>query len=161
MRVIVNAVNTKNRYLWLDDVLNQYARIAIVGGPKTGKTTLANRITDRPLISTDGWQQLEWSEASKTVADLANKIKGKVAIEGVAAIRAVRKGMKVDALLLLVDPLIEQTPRQRAMSKSQLTILKEVQKMYPDLPVLIAPEAPPAWNQEGKEDEEATEKTFH
>src|SRR5262245_4436614 len=41
---------------WFDDVLGKYSRVAIVGGPRTGKTTLSATVSDRPVIHTDDFK---------------------------------------------------------------------------------------------------------
>ncbi len=43
-------------------MLNRYARVAIGGGPRVGKTTLAALATDRPVVHTDDWRGLPWSD---------------------------------------------------------------------------------------------------
>lgn len=68
-------------------------RIAIVGGPHTGKTELAARFPVAEagrVYHTDDVMGLGWSEASEAVADWFNR-QGPWVIEGVAVPRALRK----------------------------------------------------------------------
>lgn len=73
-------------------------------------------------------------------------------VEGVAAIRAIRKGMKVDAIVLLEGAIDELTPRQEGMRKGVMTVLEDVRKQQPDLPVLYAP---PIAKEDDEEETEA------
>jgi len=134
-------------------MLQKYDRVAIVGGPQVGKTTISRRIKDRPVLHSDDFKHLDWSAASQEMAERANAVKGKVAVEGVAAARAIRKGMRVDAILVLQEPVVKQLkPGQATMTKGVHTVLAEVRKMFPDLPVLTAP-PPPVWDKDDDEEE--------
>lgn len=46
---------------------SRYRRIAIVGGPRTGKTTLSQVVTDRPVIATDDFMGAPWEEVPSRV----------------------------------------------------------------------------------------------
>lgn len=117
-------------------------RIAIVGGPRTGKTQAARAValaTGLPLVSTDDFIQLGWSQASQHVADLLADGAPRV-IEGVAVARVLRKALRdrpgerpVDRLVILTVPKVEQTDGQRAMASGIDTVLEEV---LPDLQAL-------------------------
>lgn len=114
-------------------------RIAITGGPKTGKTTLARKMSGDlmvALVSTDDYADLGWSESSQAVADrLAEP--GAVLVEGVAVPRALRKAIAerpetkpIDKLIVLQTPKAQRTDGQRAMAKGVHTVLGEI---LPDL----------------------------
>ncbi len=120
-------------------------RIAIVGGPRTGKTTLAaklSRDTGLPLIATDDYKDMGWSEASAHVAGLIAKNEPAI-IEGVAVSRALRKALDARPEERPIDKLIvvepsrrwhekhsPQSDGQKAMGKGVHTVLDEI---LPDL----------------------------
>lgn len=108
------------------------ARIAIVGGPKTGKTTLANQL-DVCALHTDDVAHLGWSEASEA-ASLWFDVPGPKVVEGVAVARALRKwlsrtevGRPCDVLIVLSHPFVELTVGQVSMGKGIVTVLKEIE----------------------------------
>ena len=114
-------------------------RIAITGGPKTGKSTLAVKLaaeTGLAVTGTDDFASLGWSEASQAVADHLGK--GLPGItEGVAVPRALRKALvaspdskPIDKLIVLASPKAPRTPGQVTMGKGVHTVLDEV---LPDL----------------------------
>ena len=110
-------------------------RIAIVGGPRTGKSTLAaklSRDTGLPLIASDDYKDLDWSEASQHVADLLTKNEPAI-VEGVAVPRALRKMLAarpeerpIDKLIVLEAPKVPRSNGQKAMSKGVHTVLDEI-----------------------------------
>lgn len=131
----------KSRIAWFKQVLKDFDRIAITGTPRGGKSTLS-KWSDRKVIHTDDFKDKEWSEASQFVADQCNKLQGKFVVEGVSVPRALRKGLKVDVVVLLVDPLQLLTKGQLSMAKSVKTVLDEWAAKNPDVPILIAPAIP-------------------
>jgi hypothetical protein len=108
-------------------------RIAITGGPRTGKTTLAKTAAGTITVrSTDDVKGLGWSEASASAATWFDA-QGSICIEGVAVPRALRKwlaahptGKPVDEIYVLTVPLAPQTPGQAAMGKGVMTVLAEI-----------------------------------
>lgn len=112
-------------------------RICITGGPKTGKTTMADRMslgatadirhTDDLIASHD------WSAASLEVSTWFDA-PGPWIIEGVAVSRALRKWRDahpgepppVDRVILLVTPHVE-------LSKGQATMAKGVEKVHGEI----------------------------
>lgn len=70
-------------------------RTVIVGGPKTGKTTLA-QMTPEPTYHTDDYMHLGWSEASQAVSELFFA-SGPWTVEGVATARALRRWLRRNA----------------------------------------------------------------
>lgn len=105
-------------------LLSECARIAIVGGPKTGKTTLAQVSDERPVIHTDRFQHLPWEEVPAAILERCAPL-SQFVIEGVQVARALRAGLIVDAVLYLDDPCAEQSKGQRAMSKAVSTVFAE------------------------------------
>ena len=104
-------------------------RIAITGGPKTGKTTLAKelgnvRSTDDLMATTD------WSGAS---AEAAKWIAQGQSLEGVTVPRALRKALDaspdkpVDKVIWLGTPHANLSPGQRAMAKGCETVFREIE----------------------------------
>jgi len=112
-------------------------RLVILGGPRTGKTTLARTFGTLgvPVVSTDIYDDgRSWSAQSEAVAALFNA-PGEWVIEGVTTVRALRKWMRAhagkpcDKVIYLVTPY-------PPISKAQFTLLKGVAKVW----VGVAPE---------------------
>ena len=120
-------------------VFKLYDRIAITGPSGCGKTTLAKTITDRPVFYSDDFKHLGWSEASEETARVINAHQGKLLVEGVAIARALRKGMKVDAVILLTAPKREQLPGQVSQGKGIHKVLNEWRAANPKVPVYVEP----------------------
>ena len=113
------------------------ARLVIIGPPKAGKTTLG-----RELAASSGVQlrhtddligELDWSGCSERIASDWLAQPGPWIIEGVAAVRALRKwlaanreGKPCDKIIALSRSWIELTTRQAAMASACATIWGEV-----------------------------------
>ena len=107
----------------------------ILGGPRTGKTTLAGELAaGRPVYHTD---QLvgthEWSAASAVVAQWFDELGDEWVIEGVTAIRGLRKwlaahpeGSPADEIIWLKQPRERLSHRQLTMMKGCITIMSEI-----------------------------------
>lgn len=110
-------------------------RLAIAGGPRTGKSTLAVQLAAEmqlPLVATDDFIHLGWSPASQAVADLLADAVPRV-VEGVAVVRALRKALAdrpeerpVDRLLVMQVPFVELTDAQARMTTVIFTHLEEI-----------------------------------
>lgn len=115
-------------------------RICITGGPRTGKTTLANRIADEygdhtgvTVAHTDDVMDLGWSEASLEVSKWLDA-PGPWIIEGVAVSRALRKwhashpGERppIDKLIVLSYPWENLTVGQHSMAMGIRTVTDEI-----------------------------------
>lgn len=112
--------------------------LAIAGGPRSGKTTLATELALRSgtaLLSTDDLIGLGWSEASQAVAARMLTATADLIVEGVAVARALRKvlaqtaGRPCDRLVLLAGRRREAgpaSPGQVAMAKGVDTVLAEI-----------------------------------
>lgn len=124
---------------WVASVLTSHARIAIAGGPRTGKTTLSQRVTDRPVFHGDDHIALGWSQASEHLAAQVNAAAGPLVVEGVQVPRALRKGMRVDVVIWLERPYVAQTPEQAIMAKGCRTVFDEWRSANPTVPVVYAP----------------------
>lgn len=109
-------------------------RVVIVGGPRTGKSTLAHRLAspERVRCTDELVGVLEWSEASAEVARWFDE-PGPYVIEGVATARALRKwlaahpGAALDAVVVLTGrPFAELSKGQAAMNKGVATVWNEI-----------------------------------
>lgn len=122
-------------------------RICITGGPKTGKTTLAERLFERhdwphaqpncdgcgQLYHTDDLIHLGWSEASQAATAWLDE-PGPWIIEGVAVVRALRKWRDqhpgepppVDRVIRLTTPHVELSKGQATMAKGEETVWQEI-----------------------------------
>ena len=120
-------------------------RLCIIGGPKTGKTTLAAELAASPgplavgtagsafrVRCSDEAMHLGWSEASAEVALWLDNA-GPWIVEGVAVPRALRKwlaahaeGKPCDIVLVLTTAHVELSKGQAAMGKGVATVWAEV-----------------------------------
>jgi hypothetical protein len=108
-----------------------------MGGPKTGKTTLANRVDDRLVFHTDDYRHLPWSDVPHAIIrDLAGK--DTFILEGVQVPRTLRKGLSVDAIVYMTRPKVrDRRPRQSSMDKAVRTVFDEWRSTNPGVPVFI------------------------
>ena len=110
-------------------------RILIIGGPRTGKTTLARQLSTAAR-STDDLIHLGWSEASEAASHWFDDA-GPWVIEGVAVVRALRKWFlrnpivdstrttqrkACDRIISLRTPHVSLTPGQLSMADGHETI---------------------------------------
>jgi hypothetical protein len=113
---------------WFHALMQKHKRIAIAGGPKCGKTTLAATIdVGFMAIHGDDSIKLGWSESSQMLADYVNS-QGEfwpLVVEGVQVPRALRKGMRVDCVIWLSHPHEALTKQQEAMAKGCGTVMRE------------------------------------
>jgi|SRR5579863_3059323 len=109
-------------------------RIAIVGGPRSGKTELAKKLGLQLGITVKSTDSLagSWSEMSR-VASMCFDELGPLIVEGVAVPRALRKFLErsfqrrpVDQVYVLTRPWVELTKEQEAMSKGCATVFHEI-----------------------------------
>lgn len=121
----------------LQEALAAHARIAIGGGPRTGKTTLAGAVTDRPVLHTDERCGLPWSEQpAALIAACAQH--DRFVVEGVQVARALRKGLQIDVLIWLVRPMAERTPQQVALAKGVATVIESIRAEL-EIPIVVVP----------------------
>ncbi len=131
------------REQWFKGVLAKYERIAICGGPRAGKSTLSMLAlgTGKHVIHSDDYMALDWSEASAELARVANNTRGGLVVEGVAVPRALRKGLRVDCVVWLDEPLEPLTKGQQSMRKGCMTVFADYYRDNKNVPVLQAPKA--------------------
>ena len=110
-------------------------RIAIIGAPRAGKTTLAEEIARTsgcPLLHSDDLIALGWSAASAEIARVLHTTDD-IIVEGVAVVRALRKALAscscapVERCIVLVRPRLQLTPRQLGMARGIWTVLAEIE----------------------------------
>jgi hypothetical protein len=107
-------------------VLERYNRIAIVGGPKAGKSTLADSVTDRPRWSSDSIIGThEWDAMPEAVKAACDGMGTRWVVEGVQVARALRKGLQVDAVVHLRGARDVLSPGQETMAKGVGTVLRD------------------------------------
>jgi hypothetical protein len=103
----------------------QYPRIAIAGGPRTGKSTLASLFNDRKIVRTDDYMDtIPWGDIPEIIAAECAKYETFV-LEGVQVGRCLRRGLKVDLALWLDRPYLPLTLRQHSMTKGLRGIFTE------------------------------------
>ena len=107
-------------------------RIAIAGGPRTGKTTAASTLPGAAL-HTDDVMHLGWSAASQEASTWFDRT-GDVVVEGVAVPRALRKwlgrnpdGMPVETVVMLTATFVTLSAGQLAMTKGVATVWSEIE----------------------------------
>lgn len=124
-------------------------RICVTGGPRTGKTTMAERLHTHGVPSvngnggalrvlvrhTDDLMHLGWSEASQAACLWLDE-PGPWIIEGVAVSRALRKWRDqhpgepppVDRVIRLTVPHVELSKGQAVMVKGEETVWQEIEE---------------------------------
>lgn len=131
-------------------------RVIVIGGPQRGKSALARlyRANRLPTYCCDPQslvkhpehgvtylpEGLGWSEASQYVADQWFTMTGSWCIEGVAAVRALRKWVRrsppAEKIIVLRDPHPLAPPLlrgQRTMAKSVATIWRSIERRFSGL----------------------------
>ncbi len=110
----------------LRKLMAKHRRIAIVGGPKSGKTAVAMFVNDRKVVHTDDFKDTHgWSEASEYIVNTLNESEEPFVVEGVRVAHALRKGLEVDAVLVLVCARQPLSEGQRRMEKATHTVLNQ------------------------------------
>jgi len=106
--------------MMIDEILRRYPRVAVTGGPVTGKSIVTDAVTDRPVIHSDniahGDTHTAWSRHSADVKHEAEQHQ-RFVVAGIAADRAVRKGLEVDAIIHARRPRDRYTRGQRTLKK--------------------------------------------
>jgi len=107
-------------------------RIALVGGPKTGKTTLAKLIAHPNTYHTDELKHLPWhSQATAWLEELSNV--DSFLVEGVTVARMLRKGLEVDVVVYLQEAKVQRTAKQEALAKGVDTVYKGLSVTVPQI----------------------------
>jgi len=101
-------------------------RTAIIGGPGCGKTTTAHlEFPGVRTYSTDDVKHLPWADQAYFWLSL-QYCPGPWVLEGVQAVRVLRKGLRVDRVIELWEPHVELTARQMGMMKGIKKIWEEI-----------------------------------
>lgn len=109
-------------------------RIAIIGAPRAGKTTLGRVLqahTGWPCLHADDLIPLGWSEASAEIARVLCAATDLI-VEGVAVVRGLRKalaapGRPVDSCVVLTWPWQPLSRGQITMARGCATVLAEIE----------------------------------
>ncbi len=110
--------------LSFSDILSRFPRVAIIGGARTGKTSLSLAVSDRPVIHTDDFIDRGWENSPAAVLSAASP-HSRFVVEGVTAARALRDGLEVDAVVHLTRVKTRLTARQRGLNKGTETIIRD------------------------------------
>lgn len=132
-------------------------RIVIIGSPRAGKTTYALALAARERVrvrhTDDLITMVSWSKVSEIVAFQWFADPGPWIIEGVAAVRALRKwlaanseGVPCDEVIVLEQPHVELTPGQASMAKACATIWAQVEGEIRARGVIV--EVDPPWDED-------------
>lgn len=111
-----------------------HKRIAIAGGPKTGKTTLAKEQADRTghlLLGTDDYMHLPWGQVVDAIFHDPILEKERWIIEGVQVPRLLRAGLPADAVLWLEVTHEWRTDAQESMAKACRTVFDDWLRSHP------------------------------
>ena len=106
----------------LQGVIQRHQRVAVVGGPVTGKSVLTDYAlsTGKKVIHSDDFKfatnNTPWSKQSNIVKDACCATDSFV-VAGIVADRAVRKGLEVDCIVLSTDPRQKLKPGQKTLKK--------------------------------------------
>ena len=112
----------------LDDLL-ALPRVAIVGPPRAGKTSLAEKTAAyREVIHTDDFRHVEYGLLGVSIAGYCSS-KATFVLEGVRAAHALRAGLEVDAAIWLATPFLDLTPGQENIGKGARTVWDQWMKL--------------------------------
>lgn len=112
-------------------------RVVIIGSPRSGKTTLAEKYgklhPGLPVYHSDAFKEMEWSKASDAACVWLESFSGRWLIEGVAMVRSLRKFLErwpdrkpCDVVMCLWRPFEDLSPGQASMAKGCRTIFDEI-----------------------------------
>lgn len=125
----------------LEQALRDHARVAVTGGPWTGKTTLVEGVNDRELVHTDAVKDEPW-EAQPDLIIAACAPHARFVVEGCQVPRALRKGLEVDCVIWLAKPMLELDPKRDAkriaFGKGVATVFESIREKL-TVPVLVCP----------------------
>jgi hypothetical protein len=120
-------------------LLDTYPRVVIAGGPRCGKTTLAEDIekrNDRRVFYDTEFRRFDWPAVPHAMIGATAHL-DRFCLESVNVGRALRKGLKVDAVIYLHKPHVPRTSRQIAMAKGVHTIFNDWRTKDRETPVFV------------------------
>src|SRR5512135_3194838 len=107
-------------------------RIVIVGGPRTGKTTLAGTFS-LPVTHTDDFAALgDFSAQSAKVAELLD-LPGPWVLEGVTVVRALRKWFRAHPSGVPCDAIYGCWAPKAPLSPGQFSLLRGCAKVWAEV----------------------------
>jgi hypothetical protein len=131
----------------LEQLARAYPRIAITGGPNSGKSRLAALLQPfrdgAPMICTDTWKDTVPFLDVPDVALAECRGHERFTVEGVQVARMLRKGLDVDLVIFLRGAAVELTSRQRGLTKGVRTVLDDWLSTGAGVPTLKDPENEP------------------
>lgn len=120
-------------------------RIVICGGPRVGKTSLAQRLAQEsglPVVSTDNFIGVPWGSVPETVI-LSVKYAEDWILEGIQATRVLRKWLqtapleaRITVVHYLKTPVVARTKKQDSTAKAVASVLDSIRR---DLQTLRIP----------------------
>lgn len=111
----------RERILEIAAQLPAYNRIAVAGGPLTGKSLISDTITDRLHIATDFYRYMPWDEQASAIS-LALKGLDRFLLTGVRTAGVLMHGLQVDCVVWLDVPLQPLTKEQETMRRGARTM---------------------------------------
>ena len=118
-------------------------KLIIAGGPRTGKTTLADSMSSSNVGHTDELIPLGWSKGSVTVVAWIDNPNLDV-IEGVTVLRGLRKWLRLndagkpcDKLVYLRGPFEELNRGQAAMTRGCWSVFQQIRPYLQDRGVTV------------------------
>ena len=106
-------------------------RVAIGGGPDTGKTRMAQRFNDRPVVHGYEFEPQGWDPQPQLLIEACRGL-DRFVVEGLHVARALRKGLEVDAIVWLQWAQVpDRTDRQRSTAKGCRTIFDRYLEQRP------------------------------
>jgi hypothetical protein len=122
-------------------MLSENARVAIVGGPGAGKTSLVEAVDDRPVFHTDDTMTGSWESQPHLWLERTRTL-DRFVIEGVQTARYLRKAAQlgepcpVDAVVYLHGAKKVLTPRQSGLAKAVNKVFNDWRQVSAQTPVL-------------------------
>lgn len=113
----------RERILEIAAQLPAYNRIAVAGGPLTGKSLISDTILDRPHVATDTYMHLPWDEQASAIS-LALEGLDRFLLTGVRTGAVLMHGLKVDTAVWLDIPLQPLTKEQETMRRGARTMFQ-------------------------------------
>lgn len=113
----------------------QHVRIAVVGGPRTGKTTWCRKLEGAfEVYHTDDYRHLPWK---KQLDPLIERLTDDFpwVVEGCQVARMLRRGLPATHVVLMLREHAPIGPAQRRMTRGILTIFDEWAAGHPGVPV--------------------------
>jgi hypothetical protein len=107
----------------LGELLAAYSRIVLAGVPKAGKTTLADRVVDRPVIHTDDYIEAGWDDSPRIAASKVGA--GSWLVEGVRGLAVIREGAVPGLVVWLPVPLVRLTTNQERFAKGRASAFEK------------------------------------